>query len=290
MADMSKGVLRVPGARLYYEVRGDGPLLLISQSGEGDAGRSVDLADRLAVDHTVVTYDRRGLSRSVPDDPARAVTLAEHADDVHRLLASLTGEPAFMLGCSLGAVIGLHLAVDHPGQVSALIAHEPVAPWLLPGAERALHERELRDIQETHRRGGMAAVVKEIAKSLGIDPEGQATEPGVTRHPFTPERAANFAFFVERDFDAVLAGALDAAALATLSTRVVPAAGRATPRTVFDRRCASALAAITGVPLEEFPGGHNGNLTHPRAYAARVRELFGDPVLPPSTGARAHTR
>ncbi|MFC7649111.1 alpha/beta fold hydrolase [Streptosporangium lutulentum] len=65
------GLLDVPGALLHYEVRGTGPLLLISQSGEGDAGRSVDLVDHLVEDHTVVTYDRRGLSRSTLDDPAR---------------------------------------------------------------------------------------------------------------------------------------------------------------------------------------------------------------------------
>ena len=95
--------LLVPGARLYYEVRGSGPMLLISQSGEGDAGRSTDMVDRLVDDHTVVTYDRRGLSRSTLDDPGRPVTMREHTDDVNRLLAALTDTPVTMLGCSFGA-------------------------------------------------------------------------------------------------------------------------------------------------------------------------------------------
>src|SRR5689334_7714012 len=90
------GTLPVAGATIYYEIRGTGPILLISQSGEGDAGRSVDLAGHLSTDYTVVTYDRRGLSRSTPSGPARAATLAEHADDVHRLLATLTDKPALM--------------------------------------------------------------------------------------------------------------------------------------------------------------------------------------------------
>jgi hypothetical protein len=34
---------KVLGAELYYEVRGNGPLLLIGQSGDGDADRSADL-------------------------------------------------------------------------------------------------------------------------------------------------------------------------------------------------------------------------------------------------------
>jgi sucrose-6-phosphate hydrolase SacC (GH32 family) len=68
----------VPGATIYYEVRGTGPMLLISESGDGDAGRSIDLVSRLTDDYTVVTYDRRGLSRSTPDNPDQAVTLVEH--------------------------------------------------------------------------------------------------------------------------------------------------------------------------------------------------------------------
>src|SRR4051794_631229 len=109
---METGMLRVAGAHLYFEVRGTGPVLLISQSGEGDAGRSVDLVDRLLSEHTVITYDRRGLSRSTLDDAARGATVEEHADDVLRLLDHLTGEPVTMLGMSFGATIGLHLVAS----------------------------------------------------------------------------------------------------------------------------------------------------------------------------------
>ncbi|MES9543227.1 MULTISPECIES: alpha/beta hydrolase [unclassified Actinomadura] len=265
------GMLRTDGARIHYEVRGTGPMLLISQSGEGDAGRSADLVDRLVADYTVVTYDRRGLSRSVLDDPSRGASLADHADDVHRLLAGLTDEPALMLGCSLGASIGFHVAVDHPGQIGTLVAHEPVTPRLLPADQRACHERELAHIQEVHRRDGLAATFELIAGVLGIDPAAPDAEPGVTRAPMTPQRARNFDFFVEHDFTAVIDDTLDVAALAGVSTRIVPAVGRTTPRTVFDNECAFALAALLGTEPHEFPGGHNGNTTHPRAYAAALR-------------------
>lgn len=270
IATSTRYLLRVPGATLYYEVRGTGPLLLISQSGEGDAGRSADLAGRLAGDHTVVTYDRRGLSRSTLDDPAQGVTLAQHADDVHRLLAELTDRPVPMLGCSLGASIGLHLISRHPEQVSTLVAHEPVTPRLLPADQRAHHERELREIQHVHRREGLRPALAMIADVLGIDPANPDAEPGLTSQPMTPRRVADFAFFIEHDVTAVLRDTLDVAALRDAPTRVVPAAGRTTPHTVFDRTCAAALAGLRGTPLREFPGGHNGNTTHPRAYATAL--------------------
>ncbi|WP_433243611.1 alpha/beta fold hydrolase [Streptosporangium sp. CA-135522] len=282
MSATKTGMLPVPGADLYYEIRGAGPLLLVGQSGEGDAGRSVDLVDGLVDRYTVVTYDRRGLSRSTIDDQARPLTIGTHADDVHHLLAELTDEPALILGCSLGAIIGLHLAVKHPEQVGTLIAHEPVALRLLPDAERESADRKLGDIQEIHHREGWLPAIKKVAEVLGIDPSAQDVEPGLTPHPITADRGPNFEFFLEEDLNAVRGDTLGGAEIAALRggpTRIVPAAGRTTPRDVFDYRCAQVLAELLGdVEPVGFPGGHNGNLTHPRAFAARVREVLDGSV------------
>ncbi|WP_220448004.1 alpha/beta fold hydrolase [Nonomuraea diastatica] len=177
-----------------------------------DAGRSADLVDQFTDDHTVITYDRRGLPRSALTGPAQGVALAQHADDVHRLLAELTDEPALMLGCSVGASIGFHLILRHPGQISMLIAHEPVTPRLLPAGQRAHHEAELREI---HRRDGLSATFEVVAQVLGIDPANLDAEAGLVPQPMTPQRMRNFDFFVERDFTAILHDIVDVAALAT---------------------------------------------------------------------------
>lgn len=268
------GMLRTNGATIYYEVHGAGPVLLISQSGEGDADRTTDLVRHLAGDHTVITYDRRGLSRSSLDDPGRGATMADHVDDVHHLLSAVTDRPAHMLGCSFGAAIGLHLAVEHPGQLGTLIAHEPVTPGLLRASERARQVRELEDLQRLYRERGLADAFVKIAETLGIDPVAQDTEPGLTPHPLDDRRRAGFDFFIRNDFTAIARDALDVAALGNTPVRVIPAFGRTTPRHVFDYRCARELAALLGVEAREFPGGHNGNTTHPRAYAARIRALL----------------
>ncbi|MFE2268777.1 alpha/beta fold hydrolase [Streptomyces lavendulae] len=266
--------LPVPGATLHYRLEGSGPLLLISQSGEGDADRTVDLVPHLTDAFTVLTYDRRGLSRSRLAEPGRTTSIAEHAEDVHRLLAAVADGPALMLGCSLGAVIGLHLAARHPGQVSTLVAHEPVAPRLLPAAERVRHEAELAGIRELHRTAGLAEALAAVARSLGMDPVRQETEPGLTPQPMDERRRANFGYFLEHDVLAVLQDTLDPAALAGSTTRILAAVGATTPATVFDHGCVIALAELLGTGMETFPGGHNGNTTHPRAYAARLRALL----------------
>jgi pimeloyl-ACP methyl ester carboxylesterase len=108
--------LRVPGASLYYKVRGSGPVLLMIAGGAGDAESFNLVADHLIDHYTVVTYDRRGLSRSPPDDPDQRIEIETHSDDVHRLLAALGTAPACVLGNSIGALIGLDLALHHPEQ------------------------------------------------------------------------------------------------------------------------------------------------------------------------------
>lgn len=137
MTTAVRNTLTVPGATLHYELRGAGPLLLIAQSGEGDADRTEALVGHLADRYTVATYDRRGLSRSTRRDATAPVTPQTHAEDLHHLLAALTDRPALLLGCSLGALYGLHLVAAHPGQVHTLVAHEPATPGLLPSADRA---------------------------------------------------------------------------------------------------------------------------------------------------------
>ena len=71
------GTLAVPGASLYYELSGSGPLLLVVQGG---AGGAAGLARQLADAFTVVSYDRRGLARSPLDGPADAAgSIEQHA-------------------------------------------------------------------------------------------------------------------------------------------------------------------------------------------------------------------
>ena len=79
--------LRVPGAQLHYEVRGSGPLLLLICGGVYDADGYAGLAHHLTDSYTVLTYDRRGNSRSPLDGPPAPQSIQVHGDDAHRLLS-----------------------------------------------------------------------------------------------------------------------------------------------------------------------------------------------------------
>jgi pimeloyl-ACP methyl ester carboxylesterase len=272
MSTAREGTLRVPGASLFYRVNGAGPLLLFLPGGDGDADTADALRAALVDRYTVVTYDRRGLSRSTIDPGVGAPTLTTHSDDVHHWLAVLTTEPAHVLGSSIGAVIGLDLVSRHPEQVRTLVAHEPPVWQLLSDAEREAALRRQQEVENTFAREGAAAAMAQFAAFAGVDLQDR--EPGVTvAPPITPQRAANLLFFFTHDAPAGRHHRLDLAALRAAPTRIVPAAGRAFPDSP-PHRCAIALASHLGTPLVDFPGGHTGWLLRPKEFAATLRETL----------------
>lgn len=145
--------VEVPGATLYLEVRGSGPVLLCITGGPTDAGMFADLAERLADRYTVVAYDQRGHSRSVLAGEPEDIAVALHADDAAAILATVGDEPAYAYGSSGGGTIGLDLAARHPSLVRTLVAHEPPVMELLPDA--AQWRAKFADISETYRSEGV---------------------------------------------------------------------------------------------------------------------------------------
>src|SRR5258708_3024123 len=74
-------------------------VMVPGSNGEGGAFEMV--AEHLAARYTVVTYDRRGFSRSQLDGPQDYEhRLETDADDVRRLIEHLSDEPATLFGAS----------------------------------------------------------------------------------------------------------------------------------------------------------------------------------------------
>ncbi|MFC6079554.1 alpha/beta fold hydrolase [Sphaerisporangium aureirubrum] len=280
---VTTGTLQVPGARIYYETRGSGPVLLMLQGGEGDARRTGDLVRRLAVHYMVITYDRRGLSRSTLDDPLPGAprslvvpTMTTHADDACHLLSALAGEPARVFGSSMGGLVGLVLAVRHPRWVRLLVTHEPPAIGLLPAAGRAGAEEMLDGLQRTYREEGWVAAFKQLAEITGAATEDREPDAELPP-PLSRERVANFHYFFTYDVPAIRCCELDDETLSATPVPIVAAVGGGTSARFFDRACVDRLAEALGTEALEFPGGHNGPITHPRAFAERLLEVLSRP-------------
>src|ERR1700674_1034314 len=151
--------LKVPGAELYYEVRGSGRVLLMMPGGPADATAFRSIAGQLAPHYTVVTYDPRGLSRSKLESPLDEDRIVEvFADDVHRLLAAVTREKADVYASSGGAVIALELAARHPEELKTVVLHEPPSPTLQPDSARV--RAVMEEITAAYRTAGIGAAVQ----------------------------------------------------------------------------------------------------------------------------------
>ena len=272
--------LETPEVDLYYTIRGSGPILLILQGGAGDADGSEALANELSRDFTVLTYDRRGLSRSTPIRAER-YEIATHADDAARLISALSAEPAFVFGCSLGALIGVELAARHPGAVRLLLAHEPGLYALLESAERDEALRGHKEVLEAFQREGVPAAMKLMFARSGTDindPEAEVPYNVLTGSTADPkamaQHFANLRHFLTYDVPAVTRYQPDVAAVTAARSKIIPAIGSATSPSVLPYRCTVALAGVLHRTPVEFPGGHTAYMLRPKGVAHRIRDLI----------------
>lgn len=268
MSDPRSGTVSADGVDLYYEVRGEGVPVLLIQGGIGEAGTTDQLAEILAADHQVITYDRRGLSRSHATAD-RAVTMELLADDAGRVLDAATSEPAFVIGTSVGALTALHLAHRHSSNVIGVIAHEPPMSNVV---DEPAHEAELDAVEEIAKTDQRSAI-RHLASLAG--PEA-APEPDARPGAFFGNPADNLRWFFDNDFPAVRASSLGADELADVRHLIHLAVGEHYPPR-WERRCAIQLSAeLRGNPVVELPGGHVSLITHPRGSAEILSRTLRD--------------
>jgi pimeloyl-ACP methyl ester carboxylesterase len=268
--------LKVPGATLYYELRGSGPVLLCISGGPTDAGMFTDLAERLAVWYTVVSYDQRGHSRSTLDGEPEDIPVAVHADDAAALLTAVGKGPAYVYGNSGGGTIGLELVLRRPDLVRTLVAHETFLLELLPDADR--WRAEFDDISATY---GTEGVFAAMAKFGAIVEEGGPRySEEMQQAPPTPEAqemmgrmTGNFDLFIAHELRLNGGYVPDIDALRNASTRIVSAAGE-TSGEQGARRSAVALAERLGTPVTYLPGAHGGWGSDPQEFAERLHEVL----------------
>ena len=261
---LSTHTVEVPGARLHYEVRGEGPLLLILGAPMA-AAEFAPLAHALAGDRTVVTADPRGVAHSCLDDPTENSIPERRADDVAAILDDLGADSADVFGSSGGAVTGLSLAARHPDRVRILVAHEPPLLELLPDA--AAQRAATEDIIATFNRDGMFAAWDKFMANGGFD-----VPPGAPEMPAPSDQELRDAdHFFNHELRGTTRYLPDVAALK--NGRVVLGLGEESGR-LLTKRTTMALADLLGVRPVKFPGDHGGFMAAPGAFADVLRGVL----------------
>jgi pimeloyl-ACP methyl ester carboxylesterase len=264
------GLADIGTTQLYYEVRGHGPTLMLITGGTGDADEWCVVAPELAADYMVLTYDRRGFSRSPRPAGWNHTSVAEHSDDAAALLTCLDLTPAAVVGHSSGASIACDLVARHSDVVRSAVVYEPPLLGVVPHGneivsgmrnviERAMADGGPRMAMESFMRtvAGDAAFEHWYASAAGAVRERMLDNGAV----FLPIEVPAFAGFVP-----------DCAAMRASGVPLTVVVGAESRGTWFDD-AATWLVAGTGASRAELPGGHAGFDSHPREFIDLIRAL-----------------
>lgn len=108
----------VDGGRLWYEVAGDGPSVVLVHAGLWDS-RAWDLQfDVFARRYRVLRYDVRGYGRSSRPEPGVPYSPVR---DLAAVLDAAAIERAALVGNSMGGRIALDFTLTHPARVAAVV-------------------------------------------------------------------------------------------------------------------------------------------------------------------------
>jgi len=172
------GFADINGGKLYFEVAGDGPVLVLAHAGVADRRMWDDQFLVFAPNYRVIRFDFWGYGKSTIDNH----TFFLH-EDLYQLLKFLGVERAHLMGCSLGGRVIIDLALAYPEMVNCLIGigsglsgYQFEGEALMRYVERIIAAREQEDDE------------REIELKLQFWVDGQARTPDQV-NPQVRERA-----------------------------------------------------------------------------------------------------
>jgi pimeloyl-ACP methyl ester carboxylesterase len=255
----------VNGVRVYYELNGTGEPLALVHGAWTDATTWRLVVPGLAEHFRVLSYDRRGHSRS--ERPATQGCFDEDGDDLAALLEALGLAPAHVVTSSGGGNIALRLATRRPYLFRSLSCHEP-ALWGLLEEDPECHEmlqQAARTVESVGRRiaqGDHEGAARQFAEELAFG-------PGVWDNDLPPESKAIFVQNAPTFLDELRGPSpvtIDQEAISRLEIPVRLTDGSVSPP-AFPRVIDRLVKLIPRVARETIAGaGHVPQLTTPQRY------------------------
>ncbi|MBZ0291690.1 MAG: alpha/beta hydrolase [Anaerolineae bacterium] len=168
MTKSETGFAEINGAKIYYEVAGEGQPFLMVHAGIASKSMWDDQFDFFAQKYKVVRYDMRGFGQS----PPIADEYQRH-EDIRALLDFLEIDHAYLMGCSMGGGGCMNFALEYPDRADALImvgsgpsgfSYDDWSPSPLDEAMDAAYEKG--DLEQ----------VNEIAMRIFVDGTGRTPD------------------------------------------------------------------------------------------------------------------
>jgi len=241
------------GVRIYYEVHGTGPAILLSHGYSATSAMWTGQVGPLSAKHTLILWDMRGHGAS--DSPANPAEYSEALTtaDMAALLDAVGAPTAVIGGLSLGGYMSLSFNVAYPQRVDALMLFDTG-----PG------------YRSDNGRAGWNKIAAQRAKELetkGLAALGASSEVAVSRH-----RSAQGLAHAARGM------------LAQTDGRVMESLPNiAVPTLVLVGSLDEPFLAATDYMAGKIPGasrvvidgaGHASNIDKPREFNAAVEEFL----------------
>lgn len=275
---------RLNGVELYYETTGAGPRLVLTHGSWTDGSGWTPAMATLAERYEVVTWDRRGHSRS--ESGSEPGSRAEDAADLAALIEHLGDGPVHLAGNSYGAIVTLTVVTTRPELVASAAVHEPPALALLEGsrdpeivAVLASLDRELGRVTALIETADHRGAAEHFVEHVALGPGSWAQLPDA----FRAILVANAETYLDETRDPT-SGSVDAAALAATAVPLLFTSGSESP-TFFSTIIAELASLVPAAQLATIDGaGHIPHATHPDTWIATLLD-FHHTVATPAHGA-----
>lgn len=250
------------GGTLYCRRQGEGPLLLMIHGVACDSDFFRETAKILAENYTVITYDRRGYSRSRAAEDETDYTVETQAEDAAAVILDYGDDPALVVGCSAGGAVAAVLAVRHPELTAGVFLHEPLL--MAEGEVRADQDAFWEKLCASARRHRIITCMMHFIHAMGGAKRNGKSQPMEQQQ----RNLNNLEHFLYREMDSF--SGLEAKDV-RLQVPVCVAVGTDDESGMFCRSARWA-AERNGWPLLPVPGYHNLAQDEPELFAALVMQ------------------
>ena len=167
------------GVRLYYQVVGAGPPVVVVHGGPG-AGIGAVLPELrpLARSFTLILYDQRGGGLSeLPEDP-ELLGVDEHVADLEAVRLHFGLDRMRLVAHSFGTLVAARYAQEHPGRVERMVFSGAVAPLrsLAAQAARAASAPAAAPAIDQARGERFREVLEQLMSGTSADPAADCRE------------------------------------------------------------------------------------------------------------------
>jgi pimeloyl-ACP methyl ester carboxylesterase len=263
----------INGIQIHYEIAGDGDPLVLVHGSWTDHTVWQTVAGKLSARYRVISYDRRGHSRTERPDSPRNRQMDE--DDLAAIIETLAGEPAHVAGSSFGALTTLGLLARRPELLRGVCLHEPPPFAHAGGGETgelaAAASGGFGEVVEQIAAGDVAGGTRRFIEEYAMGPGAWDMLPESIRAIFLNNAPA----FVAEQKDTRWSE-LDLDGIAASGREILLTRGTVSPRymQLLNDRLVELLPNADGAVVEG--AGHSPHITHPDVYADLIESFVSE--------------